>query len=163
MTRHTPPPALAAELRRLTNVELSLPARIGYVALLLAASGLTTVVSALWFTEPGLPSRTSIALAVMAAIGVSWIAFAVWVLSNRRILLGRQRVVAGRMAVAFTTAFVLGALLIGYATTNTAALAAAGLGLLMLAVALTMWLRARRAFAQLSKRREALEQQLARS
>jgi uncharacterized membrane protein YfcA len=67
------------------------------------------------------------------------------------------------MAVAFTTVFVLGALLIGYATANPAALAAAGLGLLMLVVALTMWLRARRAFAQLSKRREALEQQLGRS
>jgi hypothetical protein len=163
MTRHTPPPALAAELRRLTSVELSLPARIGYVALLLAASALTTVVSALWLTEPGLPGRTSIALAVMAAIGVSWIAFAVWVLTNRRILLGRQRVVAGRMAVAFTTVFVLGALLVGSVTSNTAALAAAGLGLLMLLAALTMWLRARRAFADLSKRREALEQQLGRN
>ena len=163
MTRHTPPPTLAAELRRLTNVELSMPARIGYVALLLAASALTVVVSALWLTEPELPRRTSVALAVMTVIGMSWIAFAVWVLRNRRILLGRQRVVASRMAVAFTTVFVAGALLVGYESASTTAWAAAGLGLLMLLVALTMWLRARRAFAQLSKRREALERQQGRS
>ena len=163
MTTHTPPPTLAADLRRLTILELSLPARMGYIALLLAASTMTAIVSALLLTEPGLPLRTSIALAVMAAIGLSWMGFAVWVLSHKRILLGRQRIVASRLAVAFSSVFVVGALLIGYATARSSALAAAGLGVLMLSVALSMLIRARRAFAQLSKRREALERQLGRS
>ena len=163
MTLHTPPPTLAAELRRLTVLELSLPARMGYIALLLAASTMTAIVSALLLTEPGLPLRASIALAVMAAIGLSWMTFAVWVLTHKRILLGKQRIVASRLAVAFSCVFVVGALLIGYSTANTAALAAAGLGVLMLSVALSILIRARRAFAQLSKRREALEKQLGRS
>ncbi len=163
MTHHTPPPTLAADLRRLTVLELSLPARMGYIALLLAASTMTAIVSALLLTEPGLPLRTSIALAVMAAIGLSWMGFAVWVLSHKRILLGRQRIVASRLAVVFGSVFVVGALLIGYATARPSALSAAGLGALMLLVALSMLIRARRAFTQLSKRREVLERQLGRS
>jgi len=120
-------------------------------------------VTALFLTEPGLPLRTSIALATMAAIGMSWVGFAVWVLTHKRILLGRQRIVASRLAVLFSSVFVVGAVVIGYATARPSALAAAGLGGLMLLVALSMWIRAKRAFAQLSKRREALEKQLGRS
>ena len=163
MTTHTPPPRLAADLRRLTVLELSLPARMGYIGLLLAASTMTAIVSALLLTEPGLPPRTSIALAVMAAIGLSWMGFAVWVLTHKRVLLGRQRIVASRLAVAFSSLFVVGALLVDYATASPSTLAAAALGALMLSVALSMLIRARRAFAQLSKRREALERQLGRS
>ncbi len=163
MTTHTPPPTLAADLRRLTVLELSLPARMGYIALLLAASTMTVIVTALLLTEEGLPRRASIALAVMAAIGLSWMGFAGWVLTHKRILLGRERIVASRLALAFSSVFVVGALLVGYQTANTSALAAAGLGVLMVLVALSMLIRARRAFAQLSKRREALEMQLGRS
>ena len=101
MTHHMPPAALAADLRRLTVLELSLPARLRYVALLLGASALTAVVSALLLTEPELPLRTAIALGVMTAIGLSWMAFAAWVLMHKRILLGQQRVVASRMALVF--------------------------------------------------------------
>ncbi len=63
---------------------------------------MTVVVSALLVTEPSLPLRASIALGVLAVIGASWVAFALWVLTHRRILLGRHRVVAGRMAVGFS-------------------------------------------------------------
>jgi uncharacterized membrane protein YciS (DUF1049 family) len=163
MTQHMPPAALAADLRRLTILELSLPARLRYVALLLGASALTAVVSALLLTEPELPLRTSIALGVMTAIGLSWMTFAAWVLMHKRILLGQQRVVAGRMALVFCSVFMVGALLTGYETGNPSALSAAGLGMVMLLVALTIFIRARQSFAQLSKRRAVLEQQLARS
>jgi hypothetical protein len=98
----------------------------------------------------------------MAAIGLSWMGFAVWVLTHTRILLGKQRIVASRLAVAFSSVFVVGAAVIGYATARPAALAAAALGVLMLSVALSMLIRARRAFAQLSRLREALERQLGR-
>jgi hypothetical protein len=162
MTHHTLPPALAAELRRLTVLELSLPARLGYTTLLLGASTMTATVGALLLTEPGLPHRTSIALAVLAVIGLSWMGFATWVLTNRRILLGSQRIVASRLAVAFSSTFVAGALLVGYQTASRAALTAAALGTVMVLVALVMQRRARRAFARLSKRRKALEQQLGR-
>ena len=76
MTHHTPPAALASELRRLTVLELSRSARMGYVCLLLGASTMTAIVSALLLTEPALPRHTAIAFAVMAAIGLSWVGFA---------------------------------------------------------------------------------------
>ena len=45
-------------------------------------------------------------------------------------------------------------------TSNASAFAAAAMGALMLAVAVTMWIRAKREFAQLSKRRDELERLL---
>jgi hypothetical protein len=160
MTHLLPPPALAAELRALTALELSPAARFGYVALLLAASAMTAVVAALLATEPALLRHTAIALAVLTAIGLCWIGFAVWVLTGRRILLGRERLVAGRLALAFTSVFTGGALLTGYVIGSAAGYAAAAIGLGMVAAAAALWLRARGAFARLSERRAALEREL---
>ncbi len=110
----TSPPALPAEsaaaLQRLLDTELSLPSRLGYVALLLAALTMTGVITALWATEPVLPQRAHVGFALMVAIGSSWIIFAVWALTHRRILFARHQIVAGRMAVTFTTVFLLGTL-----------------------------------------------------
>jgi hypothetical protein len=99
---------------------------------LLAASTMTVIVSALLLTEPSLPLRASIALGVMSLIGLSWMGFAVWVLTQKRILLSRHRIVAGRMAVAFTAVFCIGAFAVGYATASRSAVAAGFMGLLML-------------------------------
>jgi hypothetical protein len=108
-----------------------------------------------------LPMRTSIALSVMAVIGVSWMIFAAWVLTRKRVLLGSHRIVAGRLAVAFSTAFVIGAVAVGLTTSNASSYAAAAMGAVMLLVAVTMLARAKRQFAQLSKRRDELQQLLA--
>lgn len=162
MTAQTPPPTLAGDLRALAASELSLPSRAGHVALLLGAAAMTAVVAALLLTEPALPLRTTVALSVLTAIGASWVVFAAWVLARRRVLLGSHRVVAGRMAVTFTSVFVAGALLSGYATSSAAAFASAAIGLVMLAVAVVMLVRATRAFAELSKRRDVLERELGR-
>ena len=81
-----------------------MPSRLGYVALLLAALTMTGVVGTLWATEPSLPLRVHVAFGVMVAIGSSWVVFALWVLTHRRILLARHQIVAGRMAVTFTSA-----------------------------------------------------------
>jgi hypothetical protein len=161
MIPHTPPAGLSGELRRLTILELSRGARAGYVALLLAASSMTAVVGALLLTEAALPQRTAIAMAVMVAIGSSWVVFAAWALTGRRILLGRDRVIASGMAVGFTAVFVVGSLVVRAATGAAAALAATGLGLLMLGVAAALWIRSRRQFAQLTSRRQELERELA--
>jgi hypothetical protein len=162
MTAVTPPPALAGDLRNLTASELSRPSRAGHVALLLVASAMTIVVSALLLTEPALPRRTAVALSVLAVIGASWVAFAAWVLTRRRVLFGSHRVVAGRMAVAFCAVFVAGAVLVGFSTASTAAFAATGLGVGMLLVAVILLTRATRALDKLSRRREVLERELAR-
>ena len=162
MTNHTPPAGLIDDLRGLTHAELSRPARMGYVGLLLGASTMTAIVTALLLTEPSLPPRASIAFGVMAAMGLSWVGFAAWVLTRRRILLGRHRVVAGRMAVAFSGVFCIGALAVGYVTSSRSAIAAAALGVLMLLIATAILVRARRDVERLSKRREELERQLGR-
>ena len=162
MTNDTRQSALVEDLRRLTASELSLTTRRGYVGLLLAAATMTVIVTALLVTEPSLPLRASIALGVLAAIGLSWVSFAVWVLSNRRILFGRHRVVAGRMAVGFSVVFCVGALAVGYATSSRSAFAAAAMGALMIVIATGMLVQARRRVEQLSKRRDELEQQLGR-
>jgi len=160
MTHRTPPSTLTGELRRLTGLELSRTARAGYCCLLLGAATMTAIVSALLLTEPALPRRTSVALAVMVVIGLSWVGFAGWVLARKRILLGKDRVVAGRLAVAFTSVFVLGSVAVGGITGAPSAFAAAALGLLMAGVAAWLLIRARRQFAQLSRRRLELERQL---
>ena len=162
MAHPMPPAALADDLRRLTSLELSLPSRLRYVALLLAASTMTAIVVALLVTEPELPARTSIALGVAAAIGGSWMVFALWVLTRKHVLLAGHRIVAGRLAVAFTSVFVIGALAVGVTTSKASLFTAAALGAVMLAVAVTMFIRAKRHFAQLSNRRDELQRQLGR-
>jgi hypothetical protein len=160
MTADTLPPGLSADLRRLAAAELSLPSRLGYVALLLAALTMTAIVGALWLTEPRLPLRTTVAFAVFIAIGLSWAAFAVWVLTHRRVLLAGHRIIAGRLAVLFSAVFVVGALAVSFATGRPQGFLAAGLGLLMTGGALVMLVRAHRAFACLLERRNALGREL---
>jgi hypothetical protein len=155
-----PPSMPTAALRHLADVELSLRSRLGYVALLLAALSMTIVVAALWLTEPSLPLRTQLAFAVMTVIGAGWVLLAVWVLTHRRRLLARHGIVAGRMAVTFTSVFVLGALAVGFATGLAAPFFAATLGMVMLVGAVTVLIRAHRTFAHLTERRQTLEREL---
>jgi hypothetical protein len=86
--------------------------------------------------------------------------FATWVLTRQRILLSSHRIVAGRLAVVFSTLFVIGALSVGLTTSNASPFAAAAMGAVMLAAAVAMLARAKRHFAQLSKRRDELQRLL---
>jgi hypothetical protein len=107
--------------------------------------------------------RCQLAFGVMIGIGLSWVAFALWVLTHRRLLLARHRIVAGRMAVTFTALFLAGALAAGYQSGARAAFAAAALGIVMLGAAVAMLLQAHRAFDRLTARRRALELELGRN
>jgi len=163
MTPIDPPaPNVVAGLERLARTELSLGARMAHVLLALAASALTIVVASLWLTEPSLPLRTSIAFALMTAIGLSWIAYSVWVLTARRVMFARQRVVAGRVAVTFCGVFSLGCVILGVTTDARGAWPACAMSLALLAIAIGVWRRAESAHAALLARRDALEQKLAR-
>lgn len=155
-------PDQATMLAQLLDTQLSVRSRLGYVALLLAALAMTTIVGALWATEDALPGRTQAAFALMTGIGLSWVTFSVWVLRHRRPLFANDRIVAGRMAVAFTLLFVVGALAVGFSAGGAAPFAAAGVGLAMFGAAIGLLIRARRAFARLTMRREALERGLRR-
>jgi hypothetical protein len=156
----TPPSTVA--LHQLLDGQLSLPSRLGYVALLIGSAMMTTVVGALLLTEPGLPFRTRVSFAALIVIGLAWIGFATWVLKHRRPLLAPHRIVAGRMAVTFTALFVVGALAVGQTTGGRAPYAAAAVGGVMLAAAIAILIQARRTFARLTERRAALERELGR-
>ena len=153
----TPP---TADLRRLLDRELSLRSRLSYVGLLLASAAMTTVITSLWLTEPALPTRTAVAFAVMTLIGLSWMVFSGWVLTRRRPLFGRDGLIAGRMAVIFTSVLVAGTLAVGYSSGGVAPYAAFAMGLVLLALAMVALARARRNVALLTKRREALEREI---
>jgi hypothetical protein len=158
---HSSPPLL--DLPRLLDAELSRPSRFRHVALLLASITMAIIVASLWLTEPALPTRTQVAFGLMIVIGLSWAGFALWVLTARRPLLGRDSIVAGRMAALFTTMFIAGALTIGYVSGGTAPFAAAAMGLGLLAAAVALLVRAHRRVAGLTTRREALERELGRN
>lgn len=149
------------DIRRLSRGELSLKSRIAYVALLLAAAGMTVVVLSLWLTEPGLPARTRAAFAVMSVIGGAWTGFALWALRARRPLFAKDEVIAGTMAVVFTGVFVAGALAALVASGAPAALGALVTGSAMLAAAVWRLVQAQRRFASLAARRAELERGLA--
>ncbi|MEO8064861.1 MAG: hypothetical protein ABI821_19185 [Pseudomonadota bacterium] len=143
-------------IRKLACGELSVKARLGYVALLLASAAMTVVIVSLWFTEPSLPPRTHWAFGAMSAIGTSWATLAVWALTTRRVLFARDKVIAGYMAVTFTLAFVIGALAAVLISQRAAAFMALTTGVLMLGVAVRVLGSARRRFAALSARRAEL-------
>ena len=141
-----------AAVRRLAGAELSLAARLGYVALLLASTAMTAVVASLWLTEPSLPARTQWAFGGMTLIGASWVTLAIWALGARRPLFARDRLIAARMAVAFTAAFTGVGLVAGLITGHAAPIAMLTSGVIMLLLALRAWSSARRRVAELQAR-----------
>jgi len=153
----TPQVKSLQDIRRLAGAELSLKARLGYVALLLMSTGMTVVIASLWLTETFLPLRAQLAFGVICLIGVSWATLAVWALSRRRPLFARDRVIAGGMAVTFTSVFVAGALTGAVIANNPAAYGALASGAVMLAIAIRVFVGARRRFTELAGRRAALE------
>lgn len=153
----TPQMRSLQDVRKLASGELSLAARLGYVALLLASTSMMIIIAALWLTEAALPLRTQLAFGAMCVIGSSWAGLAVWVLRVRRPLFARDRVIAGRMAVAFTAVFLCGAIVAVIRVGSAASLGALGVGVAMLALAVRAWSGGRRRFAELTSRRTALE------
>jgi hypothetical protein len=91
---------MQARVRR----ELAMPSRLGHTALLTASAIVATGVTSLLLTEPELPARTRWAFLAIILIAVAWMAYAGWVLMRRRVLFGKQRVAAARLACLFTIA-----------------------------------------------------------
>ncbi|MEU6863273.1 transmembrane transport protein [Streptomyces sp. NPDC046876] len=93
------------ELERALAAEVSLGARMRHTAVGLAGGCGAALVGLLWATEPGpLPVRTQAAFAGLIAIGLAWAVFAGWVLTRRRPLYARDRVLGARLALAATAA-----------------------------------------------------------
>jgi hypothetical protein len=144
----------------LADTHLSLRARAGHLALLLASLGMGTLVTALLLTEPMLPARTVMAFAAMLAIALAWSGYAAWVLGARKTMLAHQRMMAGRIAVAAAAIFTAGAALLGLTADMPAAWAAVGLGAILLSMATVILRMARRDYQALLARRRELEARL---
>jgi hypothetical protein len=156
-----PDPSMVAGLERLARTELSLAARLAHVLLALVASAMTIVMVSLLLTEPVLPARTATAFVLLALIGGGWMAYSGWVLTARRVMLARQRVVAGRLAVAFTAVFAGGCAALALVGGAPAAWPAGAMGGGLFLVALVRWRRAATPHARLLARRDRLEREVA--
>jgi hypothetical protein len=150
----------AASVRRAAHGALSMRARVGYVGLLLVSVCGTAGLVSLWVTEPGLPGRTHAAFAAMTALCAGWAGLAAWVLRTRRVLLGYDRVLAGRMAVTGTGLFTMGMVAAAAVSGRPAAWGGVLLGLVLVAVAAAQLRRAARRFLELVAQRDALARQL---
>jgi hypothetical protein len=152
--------ASLAEITHAARGDLSLRARLGYVLLLLIAVAGAGALLALWVTEPGLPLRTHLAFGGLLGILLGWASFAAWVLRTRRPLFGRDRVVAGRLAVTFSSLFAVGMAAAGATTGRPGPWGGAVLGAVMVVVAAWLLRRAGRRVVALTARRDALSRQL---
>jgi hypothetical protein len=155
----TPRPSIS-DMQRALASELSVGARIGHTLLLLTSFSVAAVTAALVLTEPALPPATLAALVMVTVVGLAWTAFAGWVLTRRRVLFASHRIVAARMAVAFSALYTVGAALLGPQGAP-AWYAAMAVGVAMLGAAIALLVRARNRFRQLSAQRAGLERQLA--
>ncbi|MFD1373010.1 hypothetical protein [Actinoplanes sichuanensis] len=112
----------------------------------------SALIATLWATEPGrLPTRTAWAFAGLIFVGLAWAALAAWT-AWKRPLFADDRVIAGWLAVVFTTATTL-------VTAVVAGPLVAGPGLLMITAAVIVLVRARAYRDRLRSQVAALERQ----
>lgn len=158
----SPRPSVA-EMKRLVASELSTGRRVLYTLLLCFDLAVGVVVAALLVTEDGLPVRTRVAFVGMLTIAAVWAVFFTLTLTRKKVLLARQQVIAGWIAVAFSALFAVGCFVLAAVAPErrAMALAAGACGVGMLAVAGWLLVRARRRFAALMARRRKLEHELA--
>ncbi len=141
------------DVQKLVRDELSTSARLGYTALAVTSLGVAGVVTSLLMTEPSLPFRTQAAFTVIALGGLAWTALAVSVLARRRVLFARHSVAASTLATTLAAIFLIGAI----ALRDRAGMLAVLVNGVMLVVAITWGIRARRRVTELNNRRRALE------
>ncbi|MEU2433988.1 transmembrane transport protein [Streptomyces sp. NPDC007861] len=151
------------ELERALAAEVSLRARMRHVAVGLAGGCGAALIAVLWLTEPHpLPVRTRAAFAGLIAVGLAWAAFAGWVLSRRRALFARDRVLGARLALAVTS--VTGAVATALAAvrgTTPEALAVALAALALIATAGLLLARAHSRRRELLRLRDAFQKDAA--
>ncbi|AWW35679.1 transmembrane transport protein [Streptomyces cadmiisoli] len=149
------------ELERALAAEVSLGARLRHVAVGLAGGCTAALIAVLWATEPHpLPTRTQAAFAGLIAIGLAWAAVAGWVLTRRRPLFARDRVLGARLAlVAAVVTGVAGTALTAARASTAEALATALAGLTLVAAAGLLLVRANSRRRELLRLRDALRRE----
>lgn len=148
------------DLERLLAAEVSLRSRMGHLAVGLAGGCVAALIAVLWATEPDpLPARTRAAFAGLIVIGLAWAVFAGWVLSRRRPLFARDKVLGAWLALMATAASgVAGTALAAARASTSMALTTALVGLSLIAAAATLLARAQSRRRELLHLRNALTQ-----
>ncbi|MDH2391132.1 transmembrane transport protein [Streptomyces sp. HNM0663] len=148
------------ELERALAAEVSLVSRMRHMAVGLAGGCIAALIAVLWATEPHpLPARTQAAFAGLIAIGLAWAVFAGWALSRRRPLFAWDRVLGAR--IAFVTTLVTGVAGTALAAARAGvaeALATALAGVVLVAAAGLVLIRAQSRRRELLRLRDALRQ-----
>jgi hypothetical protein len=165
VTSHSPGPDAidvprlsVAEMQRLVAAHVSLPSRVGHLLLLIGSLIMAVAMGSLWATEPSLPARTHAAFALIVSIALAWATFATWVLARRRVLFGRDRVLAARMGLAFSMVGAIGMSGLAYwGAVGKAAYLGALVHLLLCGIAALLLVKARRRVEALVRRRRELE------
>jgi len=142
------------DVQKLLARELSLGARLGHTALLVIAGSVAALTAELWLTEPSLPLRTHVTFGAIVVIGASWMAYAWWVLTNRRVLLANQRVIASWLAAAFSGLFLVGAIILHHRVGTGGVIVSTAL----FGIACANLVTARRRLTRLAERRDSLMQ-----
>ncbi|NUS28105.1 MAG: transmembrane transport protein [Streptomyces sp.] len=152
--------AVPERLERALAMEVSLRSRLRHVAVGLAGGCGAAMIAVLWATEPhALPARTQAAFAGLIAIGLAWAAFAGWVLTLRRPLFARDRVLSARIALAATVVTALSGVALAAVRGSSADLTAtAAGGAVFTAAAMRALVRARHRRHELLQLRDALRQ-----
>jgi hypothetical protein len=134
--------------------------RVGILVAGLSGVAGAATIALLWATEPNeLPARTQLAFAALIGMGMAWAGVAGWTLA-RRPLFALDRVIAGWLAVTFTTLTTLSTVMVALTRSSSAGvLACGGLGLVLIVVASIVLIRARAYRAALLARRRELEAQ----
>ncbi|UGY92873.1 transmembrane transport protein [Streptomyces gobiensis] len=147
------------ELERALAAEVSLRSRLRHVAVGLAGGCGAALIAVLWATEPDpLPTRTQAGFAGLIAVGLAWAAFAGWVLSRRRPLFARDRVLGARLALVVTTLTgVAGVVLAAVRGTAAGVLGTALTGAVLVAAAGLLLARAQSRRRELLRLRDALQ------
>ncbi|MEW2634782.1 transmembrane transport protein [Streptomyces sp. NPDC048389] len=162
MSEHDPAPlrGVPEELERALAAEVSLGSRMRHVAVGLAGGCGAALIAVLWATEPlPLPARTQAAFAGLIAVGLAWAAFAGRVLSRRRPLFARDRVLGARLGLAVTVVTgIAGTALAAVRATTAGTLATALAGAALIGAAGLVLVRARSHRRELLRLRDALRQ-----
>ncbi|GAA5082968.1 peptidoglycan/LPS O-acetylase OafA/YrhL [Thermocatellispora tengchongensis] len=135
---------------------LSRRRRVRAVAALLAGLLGTAFVAALWLTEPGpLPGRTRLAFALFLVFCLAWAAYGGWLLTRRVPLFATEKVIAAWIALA--ASLVTTAVMVTIAAQRgTGVLPVLAAGAAIVAVALTLAVRAHARRAALLRRKREL-------
>lgn len=152
------PTLTADQVRTRLASDLSLAKRIMYTVLLLVNAAAAVLLLMIWLPDAGgLPLRTHAAFAGCLSVTIAWVVFGAWVLTRRRPLYAYDRVLAARLAVAFTGLFtVSGASIAVFGVGVPQAVVTLAGGGLLFGVSWFLLVNARRERGRLLKLREHL-------